>query len=197
MVRLVMPLFIMALLPLPVLAAPAPSALYEVQVLVFANHLRKLDGHEHWNEEKNPRIPGLHRALLPGNSLPPGSQLAVAAARLADHHHYTILAARSWVQKAVGLRATRPVRIRSRVDGRLDGVIRVFRWHLLHVAVNLRYHHTGALRGGTTPVYRLISARPIAMNRTNYFDHPKFGVLVFVTPYPGRGLLTPAAPGQP
>ncbi|MHB1565372.1 MAG: CsiV family protein [Acidiferrobacter sp.] len=193
--RITLTLIMALIMPLQALAAPAPSTLYEVQVLVFANHLRKLDGHEHWNEEQNPRIPGLHRALIPGNSLPPGSQLAIAAARLAGHPHYSILAARSWVQNALGLRATQPVRIRSRVDGRLDGVIRVFRWHLLHVAVNLRYHHTGILSGSTAPVYRLITTRPVAINRVNYFDHPKFGVLVLVTPYKGQGLLAPASPG--
>lgn len=194
--RRLIPTLIVALMPLQALAAPAPSTLYEVQVLVFANHLRKLDGHEHWNEERNPRIPGLRQALIPGNGLPPGSQLAIAAARLTGHAHYSILAARSWVQNALGLRATQPVRIRSRVDGRLDGVIRVFRWHLLHVALNLRYHHhTGILSGSTTPVYRLITTRPIAINRVNYFDHPKFGVLVLVTLYKGQGLLAPSSPG--
>ncbi len=167
------------------LATKAP--LYEIQVLVFANHLRKLDGHEHWNQEKLSPIAGFKKALSPSSSLPPGSHLAIAQSILSHHRHYTILAARSWVQNMVPLRTTKAIQIKSRTDGRLKGVIRVFRWHLIHVAVDLHYTPSDALKntGSSDTTYQLRESRPVALRRTNYFDHPKFGVLVRVVPYVG------------
>ncbi len=207
--RRIIAFVIAALMPLPACAAPKTSALYEVQVLVFANHLRRLDGGEHWHQDPNPRIRGLHHALQPSHELPPGSVLLAAENRLANHSRYTILAARSWIQDAVSRHKTRPVLIRSLGHGRLDGVIRVFQWRLLHVSLDLRYHHGGSLGGqgevsggsepvpgesgspfettpSSPPVFRLIENRPVALNSVNYFDNPKFGVLVLVTRYKGQ-----------
>ncbi len=190
-------------------AAPAPR-LYEVDVLVFANHLHKLDGGERWNQEKINHIAGFKKALSPSHGLPARSQLALAQSILSSHPSYTILAARSWVQNAVTLSKTKPVRITSRRDGgRLKGVIRVFQWRLMHVALDLRYTPPGdssssLLPGSSSrssasssslssssassnpvPGYQMIESRPIALRRTNYFDHPKFGVLVRIVPYKG------------
>ncbi len=196
-------------------AAPAPQ-LYEVDVLVFANHLPNLDGGEQWNQEKIAPITGFKQALAPSHGLPAGSQLALAQSILSSHPSYTILAARSWVQNAVTLSKTKPVRITSRRDGgRLKGVIRVFQWRLMHVALNLRYIPSDggsssisssdgdSSSGGETsslspsslsasspatnpvPSYQMIESRPVTLRRTNYFDHPKFGVLVRVVPYKG------------
>ncbi|MDA8389537.1 MAG: CsiV family protein [Gammaproteobacteria bacterium] len=192
--RRIIAFLIATLLPLPVWAASAASTLYEVQVLIFANHIRHLDGGEQWAQDPNPAIAGLHHALQPSHGLPPGSPLLTAEERLARHPRYTVLAARSWVQNAVALHKTRAVRIKSRGNGHLNGVVRVFQWRLLHVSLNLRYHH-GSLLGDTSePVYRLIQNRPVALNRINYFDNPKFGALVLVTRYKGEGTLKPQSP---
>lgn len=185
--RRILPLFL-AVLGLCTQAIAAQTPLYEVQVLVFANHLKKLDGHEHWNEEKVTPLAGFKKALSPSTSLPAGSQLAIAQSILSGHPHYTILAARSWVQNMVSLRTTKAIRIESHTDGRLKGLIRVFRWHLIHVALDLHYTPKGSSHrtnssGGTT--YQLTEMRPVALRKTNYFDHPKFGVLVRVIPYTG------------
>lgn len=175
---------IVALIPVLAHASPASTPLYEIQVLVFANHMRSWDGHEHWQEEKNPPIKDLRAARTPSHHLPLGSQLAYAESILAQHPHYTILAARSWVQNTVSLQKTVPVRIKSERYGHLNGVIRVFRWKLLHVALNLRYRSPDHLTTNpSAPVYRLITQRPMAVARTNYFDNPKFGVLVRIVPY--------------
>ncbi len=198
-------------------AASAPR-LYEVDVLVFANHLRKLDGGEHWNQEKITPIKGFKKALSPSHGLPPHSVLALARSILSRHPSYTILAARSWVQNAVTLSKTKAVRITSRRGGgRLKGVIRVFQWRLMHVALDLRYTPSGdssssassssnpapssssaasssssaaLVSSNLAPAYQMIESRPVALRRTNYFDHPKFGVLVRVVPYEGP-LTTP------
>ncbi len=185
-------LFVATLSLTPLASAASPPHLYEVDVLVFANHLRKLDGHEQWSAEKISPIKGFHKALTPSRGLPAGSQLAVAESILARHPHYTILAARSWVQNAVSLRKTKPIRITSRAHGRLKGVVRVFQWRLLHVALDLHYTPaaTSTLSSASGP-YELQESRPIAIRRTNYFDQPKFGVLVRVVPYQG------SVPAQP
>lgn len=179
-------LIVLTVLGIVTRAVAAPPRLYEVDVLVFANHFRQLDGGERWNQEKVMPIAGFKDALAPSRGLPNGSQLAVAESILARHPHYTLLAARSWVQDAVSLRKTKPVRIVSDRDGRLKGVIRFFHWRLMHVALDLHYTPPGsALTQSPAPVYQLLEGRPIALRKTNYFDHPKFGVLVRVTPYTG------------
>ncbi|MHB8254237.1 MAG: CsiV family protein [Acidiferrobacter sp.] len=168
-------------------AIAATPHLYEVQVLVFANHLHKLDGHEQWSQEKITPIAGFKRALAPSDSLPLGSQLAIAQSTLSRHPHYSIIGAYSWVQNAVSLRTTKAIRIESQTGGgKLKGVIRVFQWRLMHVALDLHYTPTAGVLGSDTPqVYQLRESRPIALRRTNYFDHPKFGVLVRIVPYTG------------
>ncbi len=176
---------LVASLALAPLALAAKQPLYEVQVLVFANHLRKLDGHEHWNQEKIQPVSGYRKALKPSTTLPAGSTLAHDERLLSGHPHYTILAAASWVQNAVPLRATKAIRIASHVDGRLKGVVRVFQWRLLHVALDLHYTPPQGVLGGSAPVFQLAESRPMALYRTNYFDHPKFGALVLITPYHG------------
>ncbi|AWP23948.1 hypothetical protein C4901_11935 [Acidiferrobacter sp. SPIII_3] len=175
-----------ATLGLAAQAWAASPRLYEVDVLVFANHLRKLDGNEHWNQEKITPIAGFKKALSPSHGLPQGSQLAVAQSILARHPHYTILAARSWVQNVIALRKTKAVRITSRRDGRLKGVIRVFQWRLMHVALDLHYTPDATTHSSRqATVYQMVESRPVALRATNYFDHPKFGVLVRVVPYTG------------
>lgn len=164
----------------------ATPKLYEVQVLVFANHLQQLDGQEQWALDKISPITDFKQALSASHNLPPGSRLAIAQSILSHHSHYTILATRSWVQNMVSLRTTKPIRIQSDTDGTLKGVIRVFQWRLIHVAVDLHYTPTPSLLSANpAPVYQLTALRPIALRRTNYFDHPKVGVLVRVIPYEG------------
>ncbi len=179
-------LIAIAALGLTAQAWAAPPHLYEIDVLVFANHLHRLDGNEDWSQEKITPVTGYKKALSPSHGLPGGSPLAVAQSILARHPHYTILAARSWVQDAVALHETKPVRIASRRFGRLKGVIRVFQWRLMHVALDLHYTPPGSsVSSNPALVYQLIQSRPVALDRINYFDHPKFGVLVEVMPYNG------------
>lgn len=185
--RRILPLLVAFLtLSTSAFAARRPQ-LYEVQVLVFANHLPKLDGHERWGQETISPIRGFKKSLAPSHGLPPGSQMAIAESILSHHPHYTILAARTWVQDAVSLRTTKPIRIDSNRDGHLRGVIRVFQWRLMHVALDLHYVPKTRRSGSSSarPVYQLLESRPIALRATNYFDHPKFGVLVRVVPYGG------------
>ena len=190
----------------PAFASSAP--LYEVQVLVFANHLHKIGGHEHWGQEMITPIKGYKKALTPSDTLPIGSQLGLAQSTLASHPHYTILATCSWVQNAVSLRQTKAVRIDNQGNeqgqGKLKGVIRVFQWRLMHVALDLHYTpggswsnasdistnsgtHDSSTSGSSTSgtTYQLLESRHIILRHTNYFDHPKFGVLVRIVPYHG------------
>jgi len=194
-VRRIVPILI-ALLSLSAQAHAAPPKLYEVQVLVFANHLPQLDGQEYWGQEKIVPIKDFNQALSASHVLPVGSQLAIAQSVLSTNSHYTVLAARSWVQNMVSLRTTKPIRIQSAIGGTLTGVIRVFQWRLIHVAVDLHYTPTpGILSTTPPPVYQLMATRPVVLRDTNYFDHPKIGVLVRVVPYTGP-IQGPTSSGQ-
>lgn len=216
-----MRLALLALLPLiaglisPARAASPPSpaatpSTYQVNVIVFRNHLPALDGGEQWSQETFPPLRGLGRSVLPIPGLSDGSALAPALAKLSTNPDYTVLAAMNWLQPGVGYAQAVPTRIED-AAGNLDGVITVFKLLYLHADIDLAFAPHATIAGSsaeptsgpgnTTPpaavpttavgsasaaseptIYRMIEHRRISANKVEYFDHPKFGVLLEVTP---------------
>lgn len=210
-----MRLTLFALLPLiaglisPARAAspppPATPSTYQVNVIVFRNHLPALDGGEQWSQETAPPLRQLGRAVLPIPGLSDGSALAPALAKLSTNPDYTVLAVMNWLQPGVGYAQAVPTRIED-AAGDLDGVITVFKLLYLHADINLAFAPHATIAGssaepasgpdgGATPpasvptatgggpaIYRMIEHRRISANKIEYFDHPKFGVLLEVTP---------------
>lgn len=60
--------------------------------------------------------------------------------------------------------------------GAIEGLVRVYSESFLHVDLDLTLHVPGA---GS---YRLNDSRRVRSGETHYFDHPRFGVLLRLTP---------------
>lgn len=170
-------LFLTAMLP-AANGAPATSA-YDVEVLVFENHLPDLDGGELWTHDKSRPAPDFSDAVTGPNSISGDSFLGTAAAALQKDGGYKVLSYRRWRQTADEKSATRPMRLRDS-DGNLDGAVRFYMSRFLHVDVDVVLKDTTAPEGELS--YRLSEHRRIKTQEINYFDHPKVGVLVRVTP---------------
>jgi hypothetical protein len=72
-------------------------------------------------------------------------------------------------------------------DSALNGALRFYssRFLLMDINLTLREAVSGGMSLGTgqiAPAYRLAEARRVKPSETYYFDHPKFGALVRVSP---------------
>lgn len=163
-------------------AAPTAPSAYEVEVLVFENRLPDLDGNEQWGAGRATAQDATDAIVL--GSAPTGSDLASVAAALESDARYRLLSHRRWVQSADNKPASSPVLVRT--DNReIDGYVRFYMSRFLHVEVNLAFQPQASTLGGVDPApmpYRLSEQRRVKSQELHYFDHPKFGALVRVTP---------------
>ena len=161
-----------------VYAAPATTT-YDVEVLVFENRLPQLEGGELWTRD-NARSPiaDLTDAVTLGDAPPEDSPLSTAAKTLERDGNYRVLVYQHWRQTAEERSATKPVRLRN-TDGQLDGTLRFYLSRFLHVDLDLALQEKAPATGELN--YRLSENRRIKTQELNYFDHPKFGVLMRVT----------------
>jgi len=145
---------------------------YQVDVLVFAQTAPGDDG-EQWRTPTT--LPEAKDAREPADAT--DSKLASAMAELQKDTSYSILAHKSWTQRADEKKLTQAVHIHS-ADDTLNGYVQFFVSRFLHLDLNLQ------LRDPTNPdlVYAIKDGRRIKTQETTYFDHPRFGALVLVTP---------------
>lgn len=169
-------------------AAPASTNLYEIEVVVFENRLSGLEAGELWaREREKPSNTGTDKPVSAGGNPPANSSLSAAAAALEKSGQHPVLAHLRWRQTAEAKSVSKPVNI-SNAAGALDGSLRFYLSRFLIVEMNLTLSEMqggGVLSGAMendTVVYRLIEPRRIKVSETHYFDHPKFGALVRVSP---------------
>ncbi len=187
-------LIVATALPSGVSAATDKENIYNVEVLVFATRLPQLEGNELWTREAvvaNAATPTDADALAPSPTAPP-SILAAAANDLAKDGRFRILAYYSWIQTADAKSASKPIRIsgtNAKNPDELTGTLRLYLSRYLHLDLNLNYTETvsdaGLLNTGNsngTITYRIDEQRRIKSQETHYFDHPKFGALIRLTP---------------
>lgn len=183
-------LIVLSALTASVTAAPDRENTYHVEILVFSTRLPQFDGNELWTRETlETASPLRDDAQGPGPTAPPGI-LSTAANDLARDGRFRILAYYSWIQSADAKSASKPVRIRGtsgKNPGELDGSLRLYLSRYLHLDLNLGYQDNagdGALSAGGNDMitYRINEQRRIKSQETHYFDHPKFGALVRLTP---------------
>ncbi len=176
------------LLPaLPASAAPAiaeKEATYEIEVLVFENRLPELIGNELLARDgEAPRIRGLENAAVPDIAGGQPYLQPVVAPLLESDGNYRILAHAYWQQTVdSGPKPTsKPVRIASATPDELEGAIRFSMSRFLHLDVNLLFRPKSAADPAPA-VYQISEQRRVKSQETQYFDHPRFGVLVRVMP---------------
>lgn len=156
-------------------ARAAEDKQYVVEVVVFEQRNPSLSEDELWNAA--PLNSDLAQAQTPEDGLAPDTKLAGDLANLAKDANYRVLAVRHWTQAGGERKDTKPMRIQA---GDLDGTVQFYVSRFLHTDVDL------SLAGGSNangPVrYSLNEQRRLKSLETNYFDHPKFGMLLRVTP---------------
>ena len=150
---------------------------YQVEVAVFEITTDELVGGEQWTatETMAPQPPN---AIIP-QELPIDSKLQTALLALTKDAHYRILAQKGWIQSAQAIETTIPVRIQSE-NNDLDGAIEFYLSHYLHLDVNLQFRPS--IPNAVPAIYKITESRRIKSQNINYFDNPKFGLLVRVTP---------------
>lgn len=175
----------------PVYAAaasnPTPNT-YDVEVVVFQNQMPDLEGGEIWrNNPEQPASPDMDQAVAIGEPPAPDAFLSPAADALEKSGRHHVLAHLHWQQTAEAKSVSKPVKI-SGPNGLLDGTLRFYLSRYLLVDLNLALQEapdTGlfGITGQATPVvYHLNEYRRVRLLETHYFDHPKFGALVRVSP---------------
>lgn len=170
-------------------AAPAATNLYDIEVVVFENRLSSLEGSELWARgRESPAGAKQDEPVVTGEKPPEGSSLSAAVATLEKSGRHPVLAHLRWKQGAEAKSLSKPVQIGGGA-GVLDGSLRFYLSRVLIVELNLALRGTpgGGTAENETTVYRLNEPRRIKVMETHYFDHPKLGALVRVTPAKAGG----------
>lgn len=190
---LIFPLLLLCAAP-TTFAAPATadkdSGRYDIEVLVFENRLPDLVGDELLGKDPATlRRRTLDNAVAAEPSTAEPYLRTVVADALQRDGHYRLLGYAHWQQEFDPASRTpvRPVQIAA-IDpahaGEFDGAVRFTMTRFLHLDVNMLFREAAA--GDAAPVvYQINEQRRIKSQETNYFDHPRFGVLVRVMPLEG------------
>lgn len=188
MKRLLLILILVITPSVPRFAAATSGNVYDIEVVVFENHLPDLEGGESWkNEPDKSANSDIAEAVNVGEIPSPDSSLAAAATALEKSGRHHVLAYLRWQQSAEAKSVSKPVKISS-ADGKLDGALRFYlsRYLLVDLNLALQEAENGGISSGTgketPPLYRLSEYRRVKLLETHYFDHPKFGALLRVSP---------------
>lgn len=203
----IMHIFRIALLPVLVIAGIpgktiAAPRLYDVEVIIFSHSSLSNTG-ENWQTP----APGAGRARgkFRENQFTELSssrfKLNPVRYSLQQGGDYAVLYHRAWRQLAhnAANAADYPVHSFSENSrNSIEGTIRLVRERYLHLNVDLLLmESSGSEPGlysdgpGNKPAYRLVEKRRIKSSELHYFDHPKFGMLVMVTPYQSPVTVAP------
>jgi len=199
------------LIPLNLQAATTSPSNYTVELVVFRNLMPDLEGNEIWSPDRvNTNIPDLDQAKIAADSADETTDIGKAVALLESNNKYQVLTHKRWVQTA-DARSTSPVMRITDTANDLDGTVVFYMSRFLHVDVDLLLKDESdqnnkpangvtssavanpvALSSSTNNssaavappdlTYKIDESRRIRSNQINYFDHPKFGVLLEITP---------------
>lgn len=169
-----------------------PPDRYEVEVLIFQNYLDYLEGQELWTQDTvDKKLPGIDQARDSGAQPDPNSDLSKAAEALEAGGDYLILTHRRWEQEAEPRSTAKWMRVGNPnlFESDLIGTMRFYQSRYLHIELELLFRDRSVAMVSSTAgvvalpqVYRISEHRRIRNLEVNYFDHPKFGALVQVTP---------------
>lgn len=195
------------LTPIASQAAATSPANYTVELVVFRNLMPDLEGKEIWSPDRvDSMIPGLDQAKNVADSNDATTDIGKAVAAMETNDKYQVLTHKRWVQTA-DARSSSPVMRITDPAGDLDGTVVFYMSRFLHVDVDLllkdesdqkvdmtagvanakpvagfAMSSSDATTNNQQLVYRIDESRRIRSNQMNYFDHPKFGVLLIITP---------------
>jgi len=160
---------------------------YVVEVLVI-QHKDKSTADELWSVNDTKPIPGLDKATSVKGKPPAYAKFNSIAERIAEDKRYKILAHKRWFQFADAKSDARPVRIRGEENAKpiVDGTLKLYSKYYIYIELDMRLREKmkkDEEKGDdASPVYTLKEKRRVKLKQINYFDHPKFGLLVYVQP---------------
>jgi len=93
---------------------------------------------------------------------------------LARNQSYHPLLHTAWIQSVRKNHLSTAVQITGG-EGRINGFVRIQRGHLLHLISDIEYSNGGV-------IYRINEKRRFKLNEIHYLDHPKFGLLIRISP---------------
>lgn len=177
--RLLIVLLFAPLLPTQAAVTVQSEKPYQVEVLVLEHQGGATTG-EQW---PNTAPAAIKDAVAPNGNLPAGAKLATMLESLKNAEKYRIIAYAGWTQVPTARSETRPVRISGSEahPGELDGGVKFYVSRFLHLDVDLRLR-AAETADGSPVFYRIRESRRVKSQETQYFDHPRFGLLVRITP---------------
>ncbi len=179
--------FIFLFLTINISYAVTTRSSYIVEVLVI-QHKDKSAADELWPVNETKPIPGLDKATIVKDKPPAYAKFNNAIERIAKDKRYKILAHKRWFQFADAKSDARPIRIKGEEDARpvVDGTLKLYSKYYIYVELNMQLREKMRKDEGkgddASPVYTLKEKRRVKLKQINYFDHPKFGLLVYVQP---------------
>lgn len=165
-------------------ATTAPAGTnYDIELLVFAIQVPEFEGSELWIRAEQPL--DLSNAVPPQDLLPSFDFSNVSAALAADSR-YRILMAKHWVQSA-DTKSNVPPMLLAAGDNGLTGTLQFYLSRYPHVELNMMFQPQPAVIGNALPPdYVIREQRRVRNGELSYFDHPRFGAIIRVTPVPAK-----------
>ncbi len=179
------------------LAEANEASWYSIEYIVFENTPLINQPLEVWNKEPF-QMPADAIALEPSSGNKSFSSLSTQQQqlhgvyrRLEKLSSYTPIAHGGWIQPVRNKQKRKSVSIIHQMGtDRLEGTLTFHRGRFLHLSVDLQLNEMLPLAINNnyaadtiTPpstLYRLTESRRIKTSQSNYFDHPRFGVLAIV-----------------
>ncbi len=144
---------------------------FRIELLFFAQHSSTNEVFDQYNSriEWPVRVAGLGQFNRAGYSL------SGIKKRLQNSSAYRPLLHVAWTQRISANRLGTAVKIQDGATG-INGFFRLQRGNLLHMLADFEYSPEGGV------IYRIKEKRRFKLNEIHYLDHPRFGIIVRVSP---------------
>ncbi len=149
----------------------AAGRAYKIEIIVFAQQSASSEVFDQYQSQI--QWPGALQSL--GAYSPAGKSLTGIWAKLQSSAQYRPLWHIAWVQRVSANRLGAAVKIQSPAH-HIDGFFRLQRGNLLHMIADIEYQPENV-------IYRIKEKRRFKLNEIHYLDHPRFGLIVRVSPY--------------
>lgn len=170
--------------------ASASTALYEIEILVFKNNIPNLEGDELWIEQDVETKTKNREFIHPKKVAQQSAYLSKAVEKISSQKNYSIITHKRWSQDVNSKAASKIVRLSEPFGdngSELSGDIIFYLSRFFHIDVNIKLKEPQknffATEGAPSfNTYKIDDNRRIKSKEIHYFDHPKFGMLVYVNP---------------
>ena len=144
---------------------------YKIEILVFSQNMPSTEVFE----QTESKINWPDRVADRSEYTRVNTSLRSSYTKLSGSEQYQPVMHVAWVQSVGRNRHSRAVRI-SNPEGTINGFFQLKRGQLIHMITDLEYSEGGV-------IHRINDKRRFKLKDTHYLDHPKFGMLIRVSPY--------------